>query len=435
MTNTKTLPWERGRSRAVAVLRLVALGVSALSLALDCGIYWAANYGGGVSPPQYAYRGPVFEALTFPSPAYLAVLAAPGLALALAMACAILSWRQRARSDGRGRPPLGTVAVAVIAALGLVPIAGDLDLSGSTTLYSVSMTSTTAGWAVGAYSFNRGGVVGVIWRYDESGWREVARQANAMRDVVALPDGEAWAVGDGGAILRESGGRWNPMDGSTADDLWSVAMRTPTEGWAVGGHETIRLAAAIQRDGVAPEQPDEGTCVILHYLQGRWSPVACPVAHHLQRVAVLPNGEAWAIGDRILLHEANGRWAQVPAPAGRLSCLAMTSPEDGWAAGFQGAMVHYQAGTWTAVPPVTTAFLEDVVTSPAGDGWMVGDNVILHRQDGAWVRVYEGKGEALFGIALVPGAGYEGWAVGAGTGASPAILRLRGGSWQAYPVR
>lgn len=430
--STTTVP----RARAAAVLRLFALSLAVLSFASDCGIFWTAGYGGGVSPPQYLARGPVFEALTFPSPAYLAVLAAPAVAFAAAMAYAILSWGRLARPGGRGRPPLGPVAVAVVSALGLVPISSDLDQSGSTSLYSVAMSSATAGWAVGGYLFHRGGESGVIWRFDGSGWREVARQTNTLRSVAALPDGEAWVVGEGGTVLHESGGRWDPVDAGTADDLLSVAMRSPDEGWAVGGHETIRLAASITRDDVPPAQPGGGTCVILHYLDGRWSPVACPVQHPLGRVTVLPDGEAWAIGNRILLHETDGRWTQAPAPAGGLGSLAMTSPDDGWAAGDAGALVHYHAGAWTSVPPVTTRSLQDIALGPTGDGWSVGDNVILRLRHGTWQPVPGAAADgSLFGVGLAPGAGGAGWAVGAGTGTAPEILRLQGGTWQAYPAR
>jgi photosystem II stability/assembly factor-like uncharacterized protein len=47
---------------------------------------------------------------------------------------------------------------------------------------------------------------------------------------------EGWAVGLNGVILHYSGGVWSLYTSSpTTDNLYSVHMLNPDEGWAVGG--------------------------------------------------------------------------------------------------------------------------------------------------------------------------------------------------------
>lgn len=89
-----------------------------------------------------------------------------------------------------------------------------------------------------------GGNIGVISHLD-GGELETDNVPGAymMTGIQALPSGEAFAVGGSkgptseGAALRYDGSAWGrvPLPGGTPV-LWSIYMRSASEGWAVGGY-------------------------------------------------------------------------------------------------------------------------------------------------------------------------------------------------------
>jgi photosystem II stability/assembly factor-like uncharacterized protein len=70
--------------------------------------------------------------------------------------------------------------------------------------------------------------------------------------------------------------------------LYSIAMVSPAEGWAVGGSGGI-----------------------FHFSDGHWAKVSSPVTHPLYDIAIISPDNAWAVGiGGALLHYRNGSWQQ-----------------------------------------------------------------------------------------------------------------------------
>lgn len=109
--------------------------------------------------------------------------------------------------------------------------------------------------------------------------------------------------------------------------LTSVAMVSPTEGWAVG---------------------DNGN--IIHQMDGTWTAVNRLTNEFLTSVAMVSANEGWAVGNSgTILHYTNGAWTRIKGPnADSLNAVAMVSANEGWAVGngmYGGTILHYMSPT------------------------------------------------------------------------------------------
>src|SRR5579885_1608541 len=102
------------------------------------------------------------------------------------------------------------------------------------TLVSISMLSTSEGWAVGMTNGNT--LQGIILHYHQGSWWQVDAPAGAgaLRSVFMLSATDGWIVGDKGTILHYTGGRWVQVRSPVTTDLGSVFMSSTTDGWAAG---------------------------------------------------------------------------------------------------------------------------------------------------------------------------------------------------------
>lgn len=320
---------------------------------------------------------------------------------------------------------------------------------GEIDLWSVAMASADEGWSVGGFLVSVGGIRGVILHYHDGQWTPMLSPAKSgLTGVSALPDGDAWAVGFDGTILHEHSGTWTQEASGTTDDLSGIAMISPNEGWAVGG--TFPIASANNRfvagisasaahsrfsPAVASRPRDDSNCTILHYTAGHWSPVTCPgidpAISPLESVAVLPDGEAWAVGYEGIFHEQQGVWKQVPSPSKGLRSIVLVSATEGWAVGNSGTILHEQDGVWSQAPQAASPYLNGVAVSSTGEGWMVGGaGSMLHETKGNWYPdaiPAVTSNDYLNAVTLLPG-GQEGWAVGV----DQLILHMHNGVWSLY---
>lgn len=124
------------------------------------------------------------------------------------------------------------------------------------------------------------------------------------------------------AMYLHSSGPWSSVSSPTSNELLSVAMASPTDGWAVG---------------------DSGT--ILHYSRGTWSKASSPTGLILFSVAMVSSTDGWAVGEAgTILHYRDGAWSIVSSPIKLLFSVFMISPTDGWAVGGSGVILHYSGG-------------------------------------------------------------------------------------------
>lgn len=114
-------------------------------------------------------------------------------------------------------------------------------------LHSVSLISPTLGWAVGSkFIFPWDGYDPLILYWDGTQWERVSAPVAGvvLESVEMVSAKEAWAVGYRGiysdaVILHWACNNWTVVPSPTDHRLTSIAMNSPTDGWAVGVTGTI----------------------------------------------------------------------------------------------------------------------------------------------------------------------------------------------------
>jgi hypothetical protein len=211
--------------------------------------------------------------------------------------------------------------------------------AGTTFLKAISLPSQDVQYIVGSATERQPPYTSnvLILRYLNGEWRNgslIARadgttgpHPGALNDIVAQSDNTAWAVGTQPSdvqdwprplVLYHNGGNWH--DRTPAEwrygNLTSLAMISPTEGWATG---LLGRPGGVGPDAVRP--------AIVHLKDGTWTEEvlpALPISSQpftVYGITIGSAGEAWAI-----FYDA------------------------GTACSF-GSLLHYSAGAWSLVPP------------------------------------------------------------------------------------
>lgn len=203
-------------------------------------------------------------------------------------------------------------------------------------------------------------------------WREeVGDLPGALLSVAGSP-GDLWAVGGGlgngtGAIVLHDGGDgWERLDPGIEPTLWWI--------WAAG-------------DGEAFAVGEKGT--ILRRRAGAWEPAPPVTTATLYGVWGSGPGDVWAVGgsplgggpDDVVLHFDGVSWSQVevPEPDGAVLFKVWGSgPDDVWIVGERGTVLHASGGALERRPVTDPAGvplpvrLVTVSGAPQGEVWAVG---------------------------------------------------------------
>jgi photosystem II stability/assembly factor-like uncharacterized protein len=258
---------------------------------------------------------------------------------------------------------------------------------------SVSMLSSTDGWAVGDG--------GAIIHWNGSDWSNVSSSITTdLYSIQMLSSTDGWAVGKVAAILHWDGSVWNPVNSPSYGSLYSISMLTSTDGWAVG---------------------DEGA--IIHWNGSVWSNVASSITNPLHAIQMLSSTDGWAMGSNILRWNGS-TWNQVENPSYlSFSSISMLSSTDGWAVGSGGAIIHWNGSVWSTVASPTTLPLWSIQMLSSNDGWIVGLNDILRWNGSVWSSVESPTNDEIYSISMLSST--DGWAVGDGGD----ILHWDGNVW------
>jgi PAS domain-containing protein len=209
-------------------------------------------------------------------------------------------------------------------------------------------------------------------------WENPRPQGNRLRAVWARSPDEAWAVGDGGMILRWNGAFWYGVESGTM-----VSLRGVWGDWAVGDAGTI-----LRRDGSAWKKVESGTAVPL---RGMWGD--------------------WVVGDAgTILRRDGAAWRRVESgTAAALLAVWERAAGEPWAAGEAGTLLRWDGRAWARVATGTTRRLT------AGWGpFAVGEAGTVLRWSGGAVAAVRGPAADLLAVW---GAGEKDvWIAGAGGG-------------------
>ena len=180
--------------------------------------------------------------------------------------------------------------------------------------------------------------------------------------------------------------------------LRAVAAGSSTNAWAVGSRNVADGRAAAHAGSF-----------ILQWNGASWRETASPDVGPLSAVAVVSNGEAWALNGAAgaLLHYSGGQWTAVTSgvPSGcTLSGLTVVGGTDVWAVGSQPAgslaaplALRWNGSSWQAadLSALVSAggSLAAVSGSSATDVWAVGadaagvQGLVLHYDGATWAPV------------------------------------------------
>lgn len=223
---------------------------------------------------------------------------------------------------------------------------------------------------------------------------------------------DGWAVGTGYVseqvfaplLLHYTGRFWEQNTDVTNADLQArraglqhVFMVSASEGWAVGN-----------LDWVSPKTENTSAAFILHFQGSHWH-LQSTFDGTLQSLWMTSATDGWAagsqgteIGTTFLLHYDGQSWTQVSAPGAGLSDLVMTSPSNGWAIGFAAGtyigqftslLLHYTGRSWNAVPGPAVDGFNALALDAVTDGWLVGTRnqsthtVLAHYTGQGWDEV------------------------------------------------
>ncbi len=245
-------------------------------------------------------------------------------------------------------------------------------------LFQLHMLSSSEGWAVGV-QFGTGGKPFYILMHFQNGlWSQVDDGNLPLTVLSLLSANNGWAVGNNGVIARYQYGQWTSWPATAPGDLTSLQMlaatdgwaagvaphalfqdspRTlfllhydgntwapvrlpamaqyanslsqltgfafvsPSEGWAIGGGQSLPLGLAGCQAGSSSCQDTSEVSILLHYIGGHWKVVTMQVNAFLDDISMISANEGWAVGmtadpnnngnstATVMLHYHNGTWS------------------------------------------------------------------------------------------------------------------------------
>jgi uncharacterized repeat protein (TIGR01451 family) len=261
-------------------------------------------------------------------------------------------------------------------------------------------------------------------------WAQVDSPTNkALYDVKMVSSTDGWAVGGSNTILRWDGNVWyevdHPFDHSPFSFLRSIGIVSANDVWFVGHwwyDDPFYPAPRLLHWN--------GSELTSHSIVGG--------GLGLRDIAMLSSTEGWVVGGRGTVGYWNGEtWSYVWIPTLEHECdqatlprpchfssVSMLSPAEGWIVGEYRNIWRWDGNEWTRVESTLDQELNQVRMVSSTDGWIVGEGgMIAHWNGSSWLPVDSPTIEGLWSVDMLSAA--DGWAVGgAGT-----ILHWDGTSW------
>lgn len=247
-----------------------------------------------------------------------------------------------------------------------------VEYPGDHPVVAIQMLSAREGWAI---QMQNGGPAGppqsYLMHYLDGVWTVTDKPSGLIVSLAMASPTEGWAAGQQGLILRYHDGHWTSWGQRAPGDISAVAMVSPTDGWMTG------IAPGTAPDGQRPPDDQEYQTFMLHFDGKAWQRAALssiqsstgPLHNELLGIAMTSAGEGWGVGayrgaggvDGMLVHYANGVWQRTNYVADEsLTGISMVSADEGWAVGRKrfitdhdeaGLLLHYSHGVWSVYKP------------------------------------------------------------------------------------
>jgi hypothetical protein len=325
-------------------------------------------------------------------------------------------------------------------------VASPNEVPGDNYLYGADASDANNVWAVGGVYPPRGGSHGLVFRYDGTAWRSVARTglpgAESLRGVEAVSATDVWAVGSNraGFVGSETvAAHWNGTtwtreptptpNPSSLNNLNGVAVADGTV-WAVGNY-------------VDPNSSSNQRKLILQRTGGSWRVAAAPITATYETLAAIDatgSADVWVVGSAssdiqsaplvpLALRWNGTRWASTTLPATGNTALAgvdARTPSDVWAVGssyssyaYQPYVARFDGVSWRPVATPTIAGggqLTDVAALSPSNVVAVGRSngaPLILRWDGrSWTRETFAVSSNPYLTAAAPSGPNAVWAIG-----------------------
>jgi hypothetical protein len=266
------------------------------------------------------------------------------------------------------------------------------------TIFQLTMTSPTDGWAVGgiyAPSNDPARRAGLILHYHEQQWWLVddSLPVAILNSIAMVSPSDGWVTGSNlsrngqrqvqSFVIRYTGDHWQPVEvpfqASERSYFGGIKMWSPDEGWLVV-------------ESTSSWEPPIWS-LLLHFQRGTWTQVVVPIPTVWDFAPVGPD-ELWIVGnpstlhrqDSMLAHYHQGQWTTMSAPDHvLLRTLYMLSATAGYAIGQQpeprgrgiwprdpdppAAVLQYDGSTWSPIEIGADRQAQEIMMFDEGDLW------------------------------------------------------------------
>ncbi|MFI0607620.1 MAG: hypothetical protein ACH37Z_06935 [Anaerolineae bacterium] len=236
-------------------------------------------------------------------------------------------------------------------------------------------------------------------------WHAEIGGFNRLADVVAFAGDDIWAAGDG--IAHFDGRSWRQTIEGIRPRFQAIAGLSATQLWAVG----LVDPSAPNNPGLAASSCHL-VSVIFRRQGDTWRIEPMPLHDRINDLILLSPTEGWAVGghDRAVILRYDGqRWNPVAAPEESAGLLAISDAGDGdlWAVGRQGSIVHLENGVWRAKEGPDFADLSGIHMFSRDYGLAVGyerdtgTGLALSFRSGTWRLDMLGRTPALTAVHIL----------------------------------
>lgn len=249
-------------------------------------------------------------------------------------------------------------------------------------LLSVWGTGPSDVWTVGGDP--RDGEGPLVLHYDGTGWERLAtgRTQGTLWWVYGFRDGPIFMGGVGGVILRYDDGEFTEMATPGNDTVFGIWGATPDDVWAVGGASDIEGGFAWHFDGDTwTEEPT--------------LPSEVPESAAIWKIYGTASDDAWLVGSNgVSLHWDGAELSSGETGVGS-SLFTVHAAGDHYAAvgGLaSGIIVEYDGENWSDVTPDPEPVgLSGVCLDGDGQGYAVGAfGAVYERDDHGWSELDTG---------------------------------------------
>ncbi len=198
---------------------------------------------------------------------------------------------------------------------------------------------------------------GLIGRFDGTTWRDLSSgKTNDLRAVYSSPQGDVFAVGYAGTVLRIQNGQlaWDGVKGDTTSysGVWGSSS---SDVWAVGEYGRV-----------------------MHFDGSAWTALPERFGGSSEKLTAVSGSSAsdvWAVGNQgTIIHYDGARFSTVTMGPGikSLACVWAASPNDVWVGGVDGKLGHFDGTRWTLWPEAMPKEVVALWGTGSSDVWATG---------------------------------------------------------------